>query len=146
MKKLVRLTESDLHRIVKESVRRIINEENEEREHYIFFDPHQGDGDDECEEWDEAGLNIYDFSMVKDAEVAEFHSSPQGYIIYYNEDEFGEVWYDRSLRCFRGVSDDDMFGGYKRGFEGASLNGIFMDIMDKAADAILNPDDDDEDW
>lgn len=143
MKRRIRLTESDLHRIVKESVRRVIKEEGE---HHIFYD-HQGYGDDECEEWDEAGLNIYDFSMVKDSEIAEFHSSPQGYIIYHNGDEFGEVWYDRPSRCYRGVSDDDIFGGYKRGFEGADLNGIFMDIMDKAADAILNPDDDDdEDW
>ena len=139
-KKLIRLTESDIHKIVKESVRRIIKEERQ----HIFYDP-QGGGDDECEEWNEAGLNIYDFSMLEDAEVAEFHSSPQGYIIYYDGDEFGEVWYDRPSRCYRGVSDDDMFGGYKRCFEGANLNGIFMDIMDKAADAILNPDND-EDW
>lgn len=143
--KLIRLTEKDLHKIVKESVRRVIKEEDE---HHIFYNP-QGNDDDECEEWNEAGLNIYDFSMVKDAEIAEFHSSPQGYIIYYDGDEFGEVWYDRISRCYRGVSDDDIFNGYTRGFEGASLNGIFMDIMDKVADTILNPDDDDdddEDW
>lgn len=142
MKRILRLTEGDLHRIIKESVRRIIREEDEQ---HIFYEP-QDDGDDECEEWNEAGLNIYDFSMVKDNEIAELHSSPQGYIIYYDGDVFGEAWYDISSRCYRGVSDDDMFDGYKRGFEGASLNGIFMDIMDKAADAILNPEDEDEEY
>ena len=42
-----------------------------------------------------------------------------------------------------------MFGGYGEDFEGADLNGIFTDIMDKAADAYYNDDDDDlfdEDW
>lgn len=139
MKRRVRLTESDLHRIVKESVRRIIKEEDER---HIFYDP-KGNGDDE---WDEAGLNIYDFSMVKDADVAEFHSSPEGYIIYYDGDKFGEVWYDEISKCYRGESDDYMFGGYGEDFEGADLNGIFADIMDKATAADDDDDDYDEDW
>ena len=143
MKKLIRLTESDLHKIVRESVRRIIKEEEEGKGHHIFFQPSEM-GDDENEEWDAAGLNIYDFSMVKDDEIADYHFSPEGYMIYHDGEEFGEAWYDKQDDCYHGVSDDDMFDGYTRGFEGANLNGLFMDIMDKAADAILNPEDEDE--
>lgn len=141
MKKIIRLTENDLHNIVKKSVYKILKE-NDGR--HIFYEPN-GDGDDEKEEWEEAGLSIYDFSMVRDREVADFHFSKEGYIIYYNDEEFGEVWYENSLGCYRGVSDDDMFNGYKRGFEGMRLNDIFEDIMDKAADAILYCDDDEDD-
>lgn len=139
MKKIIRLTENDLHKIVRNSVKRILKENDEQ---HIFYDP--SDGDDEKEEWEEAGLNIYDFSMVRDREIADFHFSREGYVIYYDGQEFGEVWYDDESRCYRGVSDDDMFNGYKRGFEGMRLNDIFEDIMDKAADAIIYGDDDED--
>lgn len=148
MKKLIRLTEKDLHNIIKESVNRILEDEERGGE-YIFYQPQgsQEEGwSDEQEEWDAAGLNIYDFAMVKDPEIAEFHFSPEGYTIYYDGEEFGEAWYEKSLGYYRAVSDHDMFNGYTRGFEGASLNGIFEDIMCKAADAILNGDEDEEDY
>ena len=145
MKKVI-LTEVDIHNIVKNSVSRILKEE---ASGCIFYDPSQGEGD-EKEEWDEAGLNIYDFFMVEDPDIAEFHDSSEGYTVYFDDDEFGEVWYDESLGCYRGVSDNIMFNGYKRGFEGMSLNNIFEDIMDKASDAIINEDEDeyydDEDY
>jgi len=40
MKKVIRLTESDLHRIVKNSVKRILKEENDfsDKEEYDFYD------------------------------------------------------------------------------------------------------------
>ena len=81
MKKLIRLTEKDLHNIIKESVNRILEDEERGGE-YIFYEPKgsQEEGwSDEQEEWDAAGLNIYDFAMVKDPEIAEFHFSPEGY-------------------------------------------------------------------
>lgn len=145
MKQIIRLTESDLHRIVKESVNKILREEEENNA--IFYDP-QGSPEegfsDENELWDEAGLNIYSFYMVKDPEIAQYHFSPEGYTIHFENEEFGEAWYEKSDGCYHGVSDNDMFNGYTRIFVAASLNGLFEDIMDKASDVILNGDDDDE--
>jgi len=142
MRKVI-LTESDIHNIIRNSVNRILKED---ASGHIFYDPSQGEGD-EKEEWEEAGLNIYDLSMVEDPDIAEFHNSTEGYTVYFNDDEFGEVWFDEQLDCYRGVSDNILFNGYKRGFEGMRLNDVFEDIMDKTADAILNEDEyEDEDY
>ncbi len=142
-KKIIRLTESELRNIVRNSVGRILKEDAEGGR-YVFY---SGEND-ENEFWDEAGINPYDFSMREDEEVASFHRSPEGYILYHEDDEFGEVWYDRSLRCFRGVSDDDMFNGYKVGFEGMTLDDIFEDVFEKVSDALLNDSygDDEDDY
>jgi len=148
MKKVIRLTEGDLHRIVRESVNMILKEEEENggRE-CIFYEPQPLDGggfSDEKEEWDEAGVEVYDFYMVKDPEIAEFHFSPEGYTIYCGDEEFGEVWFERSEGCYIGNSDNDVFNGYTRGFEGATLNGVFEDMFNKIADSILYGDEDEE--
>ena len=148
MKKKIRLTEGYLRRIVRESVNMILKEEEENggRE-YIFYEPQPLEGggfSDENEEWDEAGVEVYDYYMVKDPEIAKFHFSPEGYTIYCGDEEFGEVWFERSEGCYIGNSDNDVFNGYKRIFEGATLNGVFEDMFDKIASSILYGDEDED--
>lgn len=130
MKRILRLTEGDLHRIIKESVRRILKEDK------ITYQ-----GDSESEEWDEAGISPYDFELVENPEIAEFHSAKQGFDILYGGDEFGEAWVERD-GLMRGNSEDEVFGGYTRCFLGYGVDGLIEDILDKMADAILNPEDD----
>ena len=202
-KKLIRLTEQDLKRIIKESVNNIlkenafdyygraedeylskeklpkgwskidreddeplysdpdgneyvkdeygrfknINEDIEDGSDLIFYDGNDEDFFDfDGDELEEAGISPYDFCMKPDEEVADFHQSPKGYTVYFKDDEFGEVWYDRLERMYMGNSDHDIFGGYLRRFEGANLNGVFEDIFSKTADVLLNgPDDEDDD-
>lgn len=134
-RKLIRLTESDLHNMIRKSVNKILKEENET---YLY------QGDEENEDWEMAEITPWDFHLEKDDEIADFHQSREGYIAYFNDEEFGEVWYENSTHTYRGVSDDDIFDGYKRAFEGANLDGIIADMCDKVADTILNGNDDDE--
>jgi hypothetical protein len=142
MKKKIKLTEQYLHKVVNESLKKILREDNEGDA--IFYEP-QGSPEegfsDENEEWENSGLDIYSLYMVKDPEIAKFHFSPVGYTIYYEDEEFGEAWYEKSDGCYHGVSDNDIFNGYTRIFIAASLNGLFEDIMDKASES----DDEDED-
>ena len=137
MKRRIRLTESDLHRIVKESINRMLNEEFND-DSYLYR------GNEENEEWEEAGINPWDFHLTPDEDIAQFHFSKIGYTLYFDDEEFGEVWYDQASRCYRGVSDDDIFDGCKRGFEGANLDGIIEDICDKVASAKLYGNDDED--
>ena len=147
MKRKIRLTESYLHRVINESIKKILKEEDDRE--CIFYEPQQSDEggwSDDKEEWNEAGIEVYDYYMRKDPEIAEFHFSPEGYTIYCGDEEFGEVWFERSQGCYIGNSDNDVFNGYTRGFEGATLNGIFEDMFDKMADSILYGDEDEEDY
>ena len=134
-RKLIRLTESDLHRIVKESVNRLLRESTEVR--YT--------GDEFNEEWEYAGISPDDFVLVPSKEIAEFHSAKVGFEILRDGEEFGEAWLDRD-GLYHGNSEDDDFGGYLRHFEGYGTDGMILDMLDKLADAILNPEEEDEDY
>ena len=138
MKKVIRLTESELHKMVKNSVAKILKEAREEN--YLY----QGNGDEE--EWEMADITPWDFYLIKDDDISSFHYSPIGYTVEFNGEEFGEIWYEKSLNSYRGVSDHDMFDGYKRTFEGATLDGIIEDMCNKVAYVILNGNEEDEDY
>ena len=139
----IRITENILKQIVAESVKRILKNTLNETQTLPNAITYNGDGENR-EMWYEAGITMDDFVLVPDMEIAQYHSSRKGYIIYYEGQEFGEAWLE-SDGLLRGNSDNDIFNGYMRVFDGYGVNGLLEDIMDKTADAIINGNEDD-DW
>lgn len=130
MKRKIIMRESDFHRLVNGEM---LWEQTE-----ITYN-----GDEQNEEWEMADICPEDITLVPDAEIAEFHSSNMGFTILFRGEEFGEAWEERD-GLMLGNSDYDYFGGYTRGFEGYGTDGLIEDILDKLADALLNPEDEDE--
>lgn len=151
-KNQVRLTESELKQVIKEAAMKIINELTQDGGEEVPGDdididkiiPYNGHAEN-IDDWYEAGITPDDFKLIPDKEVADFHNSEFGLTILYDDEEFGEAWLERD-GLMVGNSDHDMFGGYLRVFQGYGTDGLYEDIMDKAADALLNPDEDDDDW
>lgn len=136
-KNIINLSESDLYQIIKESVKNVLKEE-QCHDQECFYD---GDGDN-YEQWDEAGFNPYDFSLMPDDEVAQFHSSKKGFVIKFKNQEFGEAWME-SDGTIVGNSDNEIFDGYTVVFRGYGIDGFLEDVMDRTSDAILYGEEDD---
>jgi uncharacterized protein YajQ (UPF0234 family) len=74
MKRTIRLTEAGLHRLINESIKKVLKESG-----YDIQQAPQGNityqGGENNEDWDYAGISPMDVTLVPDQDVAQYHFS-----------------------------------------------------------------------